>query len=124
MAADTPTRVANDLFEAAASEGALEQRSAKGKIDYWARIGQRVTKRDTVSRRRIERCLAGELPWTALRPAEQRGANAELDLAIDAMAERTSLGADASAAGITTVALDDQGRLCEFGPDGSTTLLT
>lgn len=124
MASDTPTRVANDLFEAAVREGALEQRSAKGQINYWARIGQKVTRRDTVARRRIEMCLAGEIPWTTLVPAERSVANAELDVAIDAAAERVSLGSVASAAGIVTVALDDQGRLCEFGPDGSITLLT
>lgn len=84
-----PTRVANDLFEAAVREGALEQRSAKRQINYWARIGQKVTKRDTV----------------------------------DEAAERISLGATASAAGLVTVALDEQGRLCEYHPDGSTTLL-
>ncbi len=123
MAADTPTRVANDLFEAAAREGALEQRSAKGQIDYWARIGQKVTMRDTVLRRRIEKCFSGQLPWTALGPAEQRVAHAELDVAIDDAAERVSLGAAASAVGIVTVALDDQGRLREYRPDGTTTLL-
>lgn len=124
MAADIPTRVANDLFEAAAREGALEQRSAKAQIDHWARIGQKVTMRDTVSRRRIERCLAGELPWTALAPAEQRVANAELDVAIEDAADRVSLGAAASAAGIVTVAIDEHGRLREYRPDGTTTLLS
>lgn len=123
MATDTPTRVANDLFEAAVREGALEQRSAKRQINYWARIGQKVTKRDTVARRRIEMCLAGELPWTALLPAEQAVANAEVDVAIDDAAERISLGGTASAAGVVTVALDEQGRLCEYRPDGSTNLL-
>ncbi|MCU1497590.1 MAG: hypothetical protein JWM47_1543 [Acidimicrobiales bacterium] len=49
MPTDTPTRVANDLFEAAAGEGALEQRSAKGQIDYWARIGQKVSTRHRVA---------------------------------------------------------------------------
>ncbi|MCU1369315.1 MAG: hypothetical protein JWO77_509 [Ilumatobacteraceae bacterium] len=123
MAADTPTRVAIDLMEAAALEGSLEQRSAKGQIDYWARIGQKVTRRDTASRRRIERCLGGDLPWSALRPAERRVANAELDLAIEEAADQVSLGGVAAVAGIVTVALDDQGRLCEFHPDGSVTLL-
>ena len=124
MAADIPTRVANDLFAAAVLEGALEHRSAKGQIHHWARIGQKVTRRDTVSRRRIEQCLAGELPWSDLVPAEQRVANAELDVAIDQAAESVSLGAVASAAGIVTVALDEQGRLCEYHPDGTITLVT
>lgn len=49
--------------------------------------------------------------------AEQSATSAE----IDAAAERVSLGAVALAAGIVTVALDEQGRLCEFQSDGSTT---
>lgn len=48
-------------------------------------------------------------------------ARADLDIIIDEAAERASMGAAAATAGIVTVALDEQGRLCEFRPDGTST---
>lgn len=123
MAADTPLRVANDLFEAAVREGAAEQRSARAQIDHWARVGLRVTRRNTVTRRRIEQAMAGELPWSELLEAERNVANAQIDAAIDEAATQVELGAVAADAGVTTVALDEEGQLREYSPDGSSRLL-
>lgn len=75
------------------------------------------------SRHRIKQCLAGDLPWSVLLPAERDVANAQIDSTVDAAARRISLGAESASAGIVTVALDDQGRMVEYRPDGSSTVL-
>jgi hypothetical protein len=49
--------------------------------------------------------------------------NAELDAAIVARAMALSLGAALLAEGQTIVALDEQGRLVEYRPDGTSTVL-
>ena len=51
-AADRPTRVAADLFESAAVEGARQSRSAKQQLDHWARVGRAVSMTHTAARRR------------------------------------------------------------------------
>ena len=47
--ADRVTRVAADLMDSAAAEGARQSRSAKQQLDHWARGGREVS----VSRRRL-----------------------------------------------------------------------
>lgn len=58
---DRVTRVAADLMDSAAVEGARQSRSAKQQLDHWARVGRAVTSHQTAARRRIEAALAGEL---------------------------------------------------------------
>ncbi len=123
MTVDKPTRVATDLLESAAAEGARQRRSAKQQLDHWARVGRSVSMRDVVVQRRIEAALAGDLPLSDL-PAHERGVvNAELDAAIESHARTASYGDLLAAEGITTVSLDDEGRLIEHRPDGTTTTI-
>lgn len=124
MPGEVSTRVSTDLFAAAARESELEGRSASEQLAHWAQISQRVMRRDTDLRTRVDMCLAGDLPWTDLLPIETVVANAELDIAIRAAAERVPLGEAARADGITTVALEEDGRLREYRPDGTTSLLS
>ena len=121
--ADQPTRVARDLLDAAAQEGQRASRSAKQQLDHWARIGRSVSLQSTAARRRIEAVLAGSLPRSALRPDERVIVDAELDAAITATARSTSFGAVLATRGVTTVALDENGALVEYRPDGSSTVL-
>ena len=123
MTVDKPTRVATDLLDSAAVEGARQRRSAKQQLDHWARVGRSVSMRDVVVQRRIEAALAGDLPLADL-PTHERGvANAELDAAIESHARNASYGELLAAEGVTTVALDDEGNLVERRPDGSTTTI-
>lgn len=123
MPADRPTRVAVDLLDAAAVEGARQSRSAKQQLDHWARVGRAVSMHDTMARRRIEAALAGDTPLVALAPHEQAVVNAELDARIQAHAQSTSYGKQLAAEGVTTVALDAEGNLVEHRPDGSTAII-
>ncbi len=120
---DVPTRVARDLLDAAAAEGRIESRSAKQQLDHWARLGRSVSLRQSASRRRIDAVLAGTLPMTALRQDERAIVNAELDAAITASAAQVDLAGVLASRGITTVALDDDGALVQYHPDGTSVVL-
>jgi hypothetical protein len=123
VTADRPTRFASDLLESAAVEGKRESRSAKQQLDYWARVGRSVSMHQTAARRRIVTALAGELPLADLTEDERLVANADLDTSIQMRAQSVSFGARLAAEGVTTVALDDEGALVEYRPDGSCVVL-
>jgi hypothetical protein len=123
MTADRPTRFASDLLESAAVEGKRESRSAKQQLDYWARVGRSVSMHQTAARRRVEAALASELPFADLTEAERLVANADLDASIQMQAQSVSFGDRLAAEGVTTVALDDEGALVEYRPDGSCVVL-
>src|SRR4051794_37069484 len=122
-APDRPTRVAADLFDSAAVEGKRQSRSAKQQLDHWARVGRAVSMTQTAARRRVEAALAGELPERELFPEERAVFSAELDTSISEAARSTSFGTRLTARGITTVALDDDGVLTRYHPDGTTSAL-
>jgi len=123
MTADRPTRFATDLLESAAVEGKRESRSAKQQLDHWARVGRSVSMHQTAARRRVEAALADELPFADLTESERIVANAELDASIQGQAASLSFGDHLAGEGVTTVALDDDGSLVEYRPDGSRTVL-
>ena len=120
---DRPTRVAADLMEAAALEGERQSRSAKQQLDHWARVGRAVSAQTSAARHREEAALAGELPEHDLTEQERIVFNAELDAAISESVRAVSFGEVLAARGVTTVAVDDQGRLTRYHPDGTTSEL-
>ncbi|OCB37184.1 hypothetical protein A9X02_20310, partial [Mycobacterium malmoense] len=81
--ADRVTRVAADLVDSAAAEGARQSRSAKQQLDHWARVGRAVSSHQTASRRRIEAALAGDLDTGQLSDDEGLVFNAEISAAIE-----------------------------------------
>lgn len=119
----TPVRVEADLYEAAKSAGASSSRSAAQQVDYWARLGRAVSMVESAARRRIEAAVAGELPLAELSGEERIVANAEIDATVEQLAQSTSYGARLACEGVTTVALDEDGRLVEYRPDGSTAIV-
>lgn len=123
MTGDRPTRFASDLLESAAVEGRRESRSAKQQLDYWARVGRSVSMHQTAARRRVVAALAGELSLADLTEAERLVANADLDASIQVQAQSVSFGERLAAEGVMTVALDDEGALVEYRPDGSSVVL-
>jgi hypothetical protein len=78
---------------------------------------------ETAARGRVEAALAGAVELSELSIQERTVFNAEIDVAIQEHAGRTSYGDVLAREGVTTVALDDQGRLVQFHPDGSSTVL-
>ncbi|WP_459981083.1 TA system antitoxin ParD family protein, partial [Mycobacterium avium] len=77
-AVDRVTRVASDLMDSAAAEGARQSRSAKQQLDHWARVGRAVSSQHTASRRRVEAALAGRLSTAELTLEEGVVFNAEI----------------------------------------------
>lgn len=120
---DKVTRFSADLVDAAAAEGARQSRSARQQLDHWVRVGRAVTSQETAQRARIEAVLAGEGSWRELSTAEATVAHAEIDASIEKAVAGESFGAALASRGLTTVALDQDGRLVEYRPDGTTTVL-
>ena len=121
--ADRVTRVAADLMDSAAAEGARQSRSAKQQLDHWARIGRAVSGQHSAARRKVEAALAGGVELSELTADEGVVFNAEISAAIEESLAGTDYGALLAARGITTVALDESGQLIEHRPDGSASVL-
>ncbi|OBI57008.1 hypothetical protein [Mycobacterium sp. E787] len=122
-ALDRVTRVAADLMDSAASEGARQSRSAKQQLDHWARVGRAVSSQHTAARRRVEAALAGNLATGELTVEEGVVFNAEIAAAVEESLARTDYGAALAGQGITTVALNDAGDIVEHRPDGTEVVL-
>lgn len=120
---DRVTRVAADLLEAAAVEGARQSRSAKQQLDHWARVGRAVSTQQSAARRRVVAALAGEVSLEDLNVEEGVVLNAEIAAAIEERLAGSHYGKQLAAQGITTVALDDDGRIVQYRPDGTTVVL-
>ena len=120
---DRVTRVAADLVDSAAAEGARQSRSAKQQLDHWARVGRAVSSHQTASRRRVEAALAGDLDTNQLSEDEGLVFNAEISAAIQESLATAHYGDLLSVRGITTVALNDDGEIVEYRPDGTTSVV-
>ena len=110
-------RVAADLMDAAAFEGKLHARSATQQLEHWARVGRLVSAQPAEASRRIEAAFAGALDERDLSAEERVVWNAELDTAICEAASAVRFGEVLAARGVTTVALDEHGRLTHHHPD-------
>jgi 2-keto-3-deoxy-galactonokinase len=120
---DKVTRFAADLVDAAAAEGARESRSAKQQLDHWVRVGRAVSQAESAGRRRVEAALAGTLATDELTAEEGVVFNAEITAAVEETLIGSHYGQILAAEGVTTVALDEDGRLREYRPDGTTVAL-
>jgi hypothetical protein len=116
---DRPTRVPSDLFDSAVVEAARENRSAKQQLEHWTRVGRSVCARQTASRRRVEAALAGALPVEHLSAEEGVVFDSEVQSRLQARLRTTDVSAVLAARGVTTVALNEQGELTEYRPDGT-----
>jgi len=124
MKADTRTaRLPVDLIEAAEAEGLAEHRSAAKQLEHWARFGMYFAPHGSAAARRIQRAVLGQLPLSELEEDERVVANATVDAAISVAANETSFANQLAERGVTTVVMDEDGRLVRHHPDGSTTAL-
>jgi predicted ABC-type ATPase len=119
MADDRMTRFDVELFESAVDEGRREHRSARQQREHWTRLGREFSAHETAARRRIAAVVRGEKPLSELAAEERFVANVELDVAIRERAATTPFGRTLLKAGMTAVALDDNGVLTQFDPDGA-----
>ena len=122
--ADRVTRVAADLLDSAAVEGARQSRSAKQQLDHWARVGRAVSSQQTAARRRVESALAGDLELRELSVEEGVVFNAEIAAAIQEKLAESKYGKLLAERGINTVALNEEGEIVEHRPDGTSVVLT
>ena len=122
--ADRVTRVAADLMDSAAVEGARQSRSAKQQLEHWARVGRELSSQQTVARRRVEAALTGELELRELNLEEGNVFNAEIAATVQEELAGSHYGTLLAERGITTVALNENGDIVEHRPDGSSAALT
>jgi hypothetical protein len=115
--ADRVTRVAADLMDSAAAEGARQGRSAKQQLDHWARVGRALSSQQTAARRRVEAALTGELELRELRSEEGALFNAEIAAGIEENLSGSNYGALLAERGLTAVALNENGDIVEHHPD-------
>jgi hypothetical protein len=73
---------------------------------------------------RVEAALAGWLPTTELTAEEGVAYNAEISTAIEEDLAQLHFGHILAARGLSTVALDESGRLVEYSPDGTSSVIT
>jgi hypothetical protein len=115
--ADRVTRVAADLMDSAAMEGARQNRSAKQQLEHWARVGRAVSSQQTAARRRVEAAMTGKLELRELSAEEGAVFDAEIAAAIEERLAASNYGALLAERGITTVALNEDGEIVEHHPD-------
>lgn len=117
------TRLPVDLIEAAEAEGREEHRSAAKQLEHWARLGMFFDRQTSTSQRRVKRAVAGEVALGDLDEDERVVANAAINAAISTAANEASFADRLASRGVTTVVMDDDGRMVRRRPDGSTTVL-
>lgn len=121
--ADRVTRVAADLMDSAAAEGARQSRSAKQQFDHWARVGRAVSSQHSSARRKVEAALTGTTSLRELTAEEGVVFNAEIGTAIEESLAGADYGKTLAARGVTTVALSDDGHIVQYRPDGTSTVM-
>ena len=85
--------------------------------------GRAMTAHETASLHRVHEALAGTRELSELTAAEGRLFDAEIDARLADGLARTDYAEVLAARGVTTVVLDDEGRLVEQRPDGSRRVL-
>ncbi len=106
-----PTRVDEDLFEAAKAAGSRLSRSAAQQLTHWARLGRELEASSAVSTRSIARVLAGQQPYDSVGDAEQAVVRASWDAGVEEALDALDLAAERAAEGASWTELDDDGRV-------------
>lgn len=109
--ASRPTRVDEDLWNAAVASGPAQHRSAVQQINRWIRIGRELESSPGVNQRDIQRVLAGDGSYDDLSEREQAIVRVEWDQRITDRREALDLEADFTAAGESWSESDDEGNL-------------
>jgi hypothetical protein len=113
--ASTPTRIDDELYEAAKLVGALMSRSAAQQIAHWARIGREIESAEGISSKAVAEVLSQRLSYDTLTDEEQAIVRAEWAERIEQRRAALDIPAEHAAQGRTWVELDDDGRVVERG---------
>ncbi|MYR08245.1 hypothetical protein GTV32_18945 [Gordonia sp. SID5947] len=122
-AADKVTRVDADLVDSAIAEGRRQQRTGRQQLEYWARVGRALTTHESASVKRVQDALAGTVPTTELSPDEGRAFNAQIRARVSEELASADYRRELTARGVTTVSIDEDGRIVEYRSDGTTHVL-
>ena len=104
-----PTRLPEDLYEAARREAAAASRSTAQQIAHWARVGRELESSPDVSIRDVRRVLAGRGSYTSLNERAQAIVRAQWDERIAEGIAELNFEAEFTAAGDTWVVGDGKG---------------
>ena len=116
MAGTAPTRIDEDVANAAKAAGELLSRSAAQQVNHWARIGRELEASKSVSQREVAQVLGGRSSYDALNVREQAVVRAEWNERMTALREGLDLAAEFSAAGQDWVEADKDGKVVERSP--------
>jgi ParD-like antitoxin of type II bacterial toxin-antitoxin system len=117
--ADRVTRIAAELMDSAAIEGARQGRSAKQQLEHWARVGRAVSTQGAAARRRVEAALTGGLELRELSAKEGAVFNTEIAVAVEENLAGSNYGATLAEHGVPSVFLDENGQIVEHRSDKS-----
>ena len=123
MSSTKPVRIDGEIVEAAEQTAREQHRSTAEQVNRWVRLGKHLDLSISVDQRHIEQVVAGKDQFKDLTTEERTIAHARIDAAIDEAVEETNLGRRARDGGVTTVTMDDQGRVIETTPDGEVRVL-
>jgi hypothetical protein len=116
MAGTAPTRIDEDVANAAKAAGELLSRSAAQQVNHWARIGRELEASKSVSQREVAQVLGGRSSYDALNLREQAVVRAEWNERMTALREGLDLAAEFSAAGQDWVEADKDGKVVKRSP--------
>ena len=111
MAANSPTRIDDDLFAAAKTTGAVQSRSAAQQINHWARIGRQLESSTALSQRDIARVLGGTQSYDTLTAHEQAVVRADWDEQMTALREGLDFTGELRESGLDWAEADADGAI-------------
>lgn len=106
-----PTRVDEELYEAAKASGAINSRSAAQQIAHWASIGRQLEQSPAASQRDIEEVLSHRMSYDELGPREQSVVRARWMEGVQRRIAQTDLEQEFRASGESWSEADKEGNL-------------
>lgn len=115
--ASQPTRLPQDVYEAAVAAARSASRTVPQQIAYWARIGRELERSPQVSQGTITRVLNGVKSYDEINPQEQAVVREKWDERATKLRGELDYAERFSTAGETYSELDDAGRIKTSRPD-------
>ncbi len=113
-----PTRVDDELFEAARAAGEESSRSAAQQIGHWARIGRQLEAAPATTLQAVNAVLAGRASYDALPDAAQAVVRGAWDEQIAARLAGLDFERELRSADESWTEADADGHLIVRGPGG------
>lgn len=115
-----PTRVDDDVYADAKSAASSMSRSTAQQLSHWARLGREV-EASGIAAAAVRAVLEGRADYDRLDVVQQAAVRAAWDEGMEQARAGLDLVTRFRAEGRTWVAVDDDGRLVRYHPDGTTT---